>query len=206
VPFGRRALTLALSATGFVLSLTRPAHAQTAQLAPIEIYGSEQAPPDPRAPRDPGLRVRGGIVYLSGGIASNFAYNGTGGGAGLGFHLGAQVNNLIGVYLSARFDSVLVLNYGEGDVIVDFSLRDRVQLGIGLGGFGVLNLFSGGGAGLVVPFHFAATPALWHLRDGSRTGFSIGVDLAPGIGFGNYYYSSTPVAFSANLSVGWEWY
>lgn len=206
-----RRATIAVALVGCGLLLPRAALAETTRLAPIEIYGDEHAPEggSPHAPRDPGLRARGGIVFASGGIATNSAYNGTGGGGGLGFHLGGQINNLVGVYLSGRFDTLLITGYGEGDVLVDFTLRDRIQIGAGLGFFGtyVFAIFGGGGggAGLVVPFHFAATPALWRMRNGARTGFSIGLDLAPGIGFGSYY-SSAPFAFSANLSLGWEWY
>jgi hypothetical protein len=205
----KRSTTLVAALSVCAYAFPRSAHAQSTRLAPIEIFGDEPGPDDPsRTPRDPGLRVRGGIQFASGGIASNFQYNGTGGGGGIGFHLGLQANNLVGVYLSARFDTLLYFGYGEGDAIVDFTLRDRVQIGIGLGAFGVYNVFSGGGGGVVFPFHFGVTPALWRFRDGSRTGLHIAIDLAPGIGFGGpyYYSSSAPPAFSANLAIGWEWF
>ncbi len=174
-------------------------------LPALSIYGGE--PPATAANQAPeAARVRGGIGFLSLGFASG-DQGGGGGGVGLSAHLGVQLNKLIGVYGALRGHTILVGGDAELDAIVDFTLRDRVQIGFGIGGYAAYWLFSSIAAplGFVFPFHFAATPALWREADGRRHGFQISLDLAPGFA-PDRWYGGVRFAGSAQLGVGWEWY
>jgi len=177
-------------------------------LPALSIYGGESpSQATPNEARDV-ARLRSGIGFFSLGLASSDQGNG-GGGVGLSAHLGVQLNRLIGIYGALRGHTLLFTGDAELDAIVDFTLLDRVQLGLGIGGYAAYSVFSYGPAalGFVFPFHFGVTPALWRDPGGRRHGFQIALDLAPGVAADRYYYGGgVHFGGSAQLGIGWEWY
>lgn len=175
-------------------------------LPPLSIYGGGSAPAAAanEAPDVP--RVRGGVNFFSLGFAASDQAGG--GGFGLGANLGVQVNRTIGVYASLRGHTLLIVGEAELDAIVDFTLRDRVQIGVGIGGYAAYSVYMYGPAalGFVFPFHFAVTPALWRNPDGRRHGIQITLDLAPGFAPDRYSYGGVHTAGSGQIGVGWQWY
>ncbi len=205
-------ITLGCVALALASLAARESHAQETLLPVFEIYGDRQAS-RPRRPREPGVHLRAGLGFLSAGFAFN-TNNHLVPGAGFSGHLGIQFNRLIGLYLAARYHTVIVLHEGEIDAILDFTLRDRVQVGGGIGFFATATSYNGA-TGVTFPFHVAMTPVLFVAEDGRRSGLHLTIDLAPGVTPSapaytcGYYYSASCgpfFAFTAAVGLGWEWY
>jgi hypothetical protein len=163
---------------------------------------------------------------------AGFGYAGTtrgdqgerGFGPGLGGSVGLPATRLIAIVLSVRTYSILWFSSVEADLIVDFTIGDRVILG---GGIGVLGLFApssidpapASSASLMFPTRltFVAVPYL-HRNEARRHGFTVIMNVAPGVApyaLSSWYACGQPayprpcqteVALSASLGVGWEWY
>src|SRR5437868_5977902 len=70
----------------------------------LTIYGNEPATPATATPDT--VRARGGVGFFDLGFAGSDQYGAAGGGVGLSFHVGVQVNNLIGIYAAVRGHSL----------------------------------------------------------------------------------------------------
>jgi hypothetical protein len=188
-----------------ILLLGRHAAAQETTLPVTEIYGSEStASPAPQEATGAFPRARGGFTFLTGGFG--FASYGVGGGIGIAALFGVQATRLVGAYIRLRAHSLLLTNEGDMSALVDFTLLDRLQIGLGIGIMGVatVGIFGGGSSGSAItfPFYFGVTAALWRRPDGMRHGFQVLLDVDPGVSLGY----NIGIAGFASLGLGWAWY
>lgn len=145
-----------------------------------------QAPPAAEEKTD-GARFRGGIRGEGGVLVAPDPGEALP-AFGVQGHIGAQINDLVGVYWAPSLDiivgSVGGVNLGSA-VLVDFTLDDTIQLGAGpdVGAFAAIggdsNSVSGAGGALYGGrLHFAYFPVVGDGEDGiRRKGLALGLDV-----------------------------
>lgn len=152
------------------------------------------------------VRFRGGVSAGGGAMIFTTAALGSTGSVALGtggmdFRLGAQINNLIGVYAQPHFGiyggSPGVGGFAGGVAAIDFTFLDRIFVGVG--GGGVLLQSIGAGEAML---RVGGYPAMGRGADGvRRKGLMLGLDLrifiAPAGG-------TTLVAPSPTFNIGYE--
>lgn len=181
--------------------------------APGEAIAQEAPPPerdrgagDDRGGEEDGARFRGGIRG-QGGV---FIFPDAGEAlpaVGVEGHIGAQINDLIGVYwapgLDIIFGSVSGMSLSSA-ILVDFTLDDQIQLGVGPD-TAALVAFSSSSAGAAALYggrlHFAFFPVVGDGEDPvRRKGLALGLDVRLLTGSAAFV-STSSVSASANTFV-----
>jgi len=148
--------------------------------------GTAGTPATPKGPVEDGARFRGG-VGLDGGVFALPSLKLNLGAIGAYGHIGAQINDLVGVYAIPEFDILFGhlggVSPGLG-VVVDFTIADRFTVGVGPDvsyfaaiGLGSTSVAAAGGAGFGARIHLAAYPAVGRSDTAPRRkAFAIGLD------------------------------
>lgn len=141
-------LLLALTTSGMALAQEDEAFAEEPVAADGEVTEAPADPPPSVPPaRKDGARFRFGVA---GGPGLLFIDSTVLGYGGVDLRLGAQINDLIGIYVQPQLGAYAGTYGGMVGIgglvgvsgVVDFTLADRFFVGVG-GGFGVLNSPSG---------------------------------------------------------------
>jgi hypothetical protein len=167
---------------------------------------------DATAQEEDGARFRGG-VRGQGGVLIAPDPGETLPAVGVQGHLGAQVNDLVGVYAAPSMDIIFGdvggVNLASA-VLVDFTFDDTWQVGVGpdVGVFAAIggdssSVSGAGGALYGGRLHFAAFPVVGEGEDGiRRKGLAVGLDvrmLVGDVGFATVSTSGSTASASTFL-------
>lgn len=195
-----------------------PFIAAAALLAPVLASRAASAEEPDRARFRGGVAVEGGSLIAPGVL--------TVGIAGVQGQIGAQINNLVGVYAVPSFDIVFGKVGGvnlSSAILVDFTFNDLLTVGVGpdLGVFAAIGVDKGGtgataagGSLYGARLHFSVNPVVGRPDENPvrRKALSIGVDLrlmAGGAGYAKASQDTTTVSatnfvFSPMLTIGYQ--
>jgi len=165
------------------------ANGQAGGTTVIVVQGDGKKPDEPKEKPHYGARFRSGI-QLEGGVLAIPAVSTNFGSIGLATQLGAQINDLVGVYDQPALDIVFGNAAGfylTDCILVDFTFIDHVTVGVGPE-VGALVAFvkdaSGGtsaaaAANYGARIHFAGYPAVGRSASGPRrNAFQLGFDTS----------------------------